>query len=53
LVDDLVDISPNPASSFINLTIYGPHSDAVTVTLFSAAGQAIMTLADSVDANRA
>ena len=49
LVNDLVELSPNPASRFINLTVYGMRSDAVTVTLFSAAGQAVMTLADGVD----
>jgi hypothetical protein len=49
LVNDLINVSPNPASRFINLTVYGLHSDAVTVTLFSAAGRAVMTLADDVN----
>lgn len=48
-VDDLIDISPNPAGRFINLTVYGLHSDAVTVTLFSGTGQAVLTLANKLD----
>lgn len=47
-VDDLIDVSPNPAGRFINLTVYGRYSEAVTVTLFSGAGQAVLTLADKV-----
>ncbi len=47
-VNDLIGVSPNPAGSFLNLTIYGKPTDAVTVTLFSLTGEAVMTLADTV-----